>query len=61
MDNNQYHCPDGSGCVMGDTKPMPMRDSVNVTDTYGADVGMDAKNRIGSIAGTSKSDEADYA
>lgn len=54
---NDYHCPDGSGCVQGDSKPMPMRDAgTGATDTYGADLGMDSTNRIGSIKSSTQSD-----
>jgi hypothetical protein len=57
-----YHKPDGSGCVQGDTKNIPMREAgQGADDTYGADLGMDATNRIGSITGTSKSDGMDPA
>lgn len=62
MDNNDYHRPDGTGVVMGDTKPMPMREAgQGAPDTYGADLGMDATNRIGSIKSTSKSDGMETA
>jgi len=57
MNDNDYHKPDGSGVVQGDSKPMPMKNEGSMaTDTYGADLGPDATNRIGSIKSTSKSD-----
>lgn len=63
---NDKHCdyvkPDGSGHVQGDSKSMPMREAgQGATDTYGADLGMDSTNRIGSIKSTSKSDPMDPA
>jgi hypothetical protein len=65
MNQNQhtdYHRPDGSGVVQGDSKAMPMKDSGSMApETYGADLGSDATNRIGSIRSTSKSDPMDPA
>lgn len=56
---SQYR-PEGELC--GDYKPMPDRGTgTGVTDTYGADLGVDSTNRIGSIRSTSKSDGMDFA
>lgn len=59
MKNDQY-LPDGK--LQGDDKPMPNQGtSTGVTDTYGADLSQGADNRIGSIVGSSKSDDKDFA
>ena len=51
----QFYKPDGT--LQGDDKPMPDKGtSTGVTDTYGASVSQDADNRMGSIAGATKSD-----
>ncbi len=51
--------PTGDGELRGDTKPMPDRGTgTNVSDTYGADIGLNSTNRIGGISGATKSDPA---
>lgn len=47
-----------SGDLQGDTKPMPDRGTTTGLqgDTYGADLGCDATNGLGSITSTSRSD-----
>lgn len=47
-----------SGELQGDTKAMPDRGTATgVTDSYGADLGQGADNRMGSITGDTGSDE----
>lgn len=49
-----------TGELQGDDKPMPDRGtSSGVSDTYGADLGQEATNRIGSITSATKSDSGD--
>ena len=50
--------PDGGDMVRGDTKPMPDQGTTTGLngDTYGADIGCDAINRIGFISAYTKSD-----
>lgn len=51
-----------SGDLQGDTKPMPDRGTeTGVSDTYEADLGQSATNRIGSITGDTKSDGMGFA
>lgn len=51
-----------SGQLQGDTSPMPYREAgAGATDTYGADLGMDATNSEGSITGATKSDGMKFA
>ena len=56
-----YPSPDGSGVVQGDNKPMPYRGTGTGLngDTYGANLDMDADNRIVGISGYTKSDPWD--
>jgi hypothetical protein len=52
------HIP--SGEVQGDDRELPDRGtSTGVTDTYGADLSVDATNRRGSITNATKSDPPD--
>lgn len=45
--------------IRGDDRAIPDRGSKSgVTDTYGADLSPDAKNGIGGISGSTKSDPA---
>ena len=55
--------PNADGSIRGDTSDLPMRGSMtNVTDTYGADLGQSATNRMGKLTGTqSDSPEDCYA
>lgn len=58
--NGDMYCPTGE--LQGDTKPMPDRGtSTGVSDTYGADLGQDATNSLGSMGGAGKSDGKDMA
>lgn len=51
-----------SGKLQGDDRPMPNQGtSTGVTDTYGADLGQGADNRIGSIRGATRSDGKEFA
>lgn len=51
-----------SGKLQGDTKPMPDRGTgTGVTDTYGADIGLDATNRKGSLGKSTNSDGKEMA
>lgn len=60
MNMDQFYKPNGE--VQGDTTPMPNKGTGSgVTDTYGADIGATAENRIGSIAGAAKSDKPEPA
>jgi hypothetical protein len=59
MKNDQYT---PSGELQGDSAPMPNKGTdTGVTDTYGADLSQSADNRIGSIAGATKSDGMEFA
>lgn len=56
MSESNYK-PDGTGVVMGDTKPMPDRGTETgmtgfATDTGGMSLALDATNRIGALTGT---------
>lgn len=58
--NGDQYTPRGE--LSGDDKAIPSRGTdTGVTDTYGADLGGDSTNRIGSIRESSKSDGADFA
>jgi hypothetical protein len=49
-----------SGVLQGDDKPMEdCGTGTGCTDTYGADLGQDSINRLGSIRGATKSDSGD--
>lgn len=49
-----------SGELQGDAGKLPDRGTeTGVTDTYGADLGQNATNRMGSIRGACKSDSGD--
>lgn len=50
--------PDGGDQVRGDTKAMPDRGCTTGLngDTYGADIGCEATNRIRGISGATQSD-----
>lgn len=51
-----------NGKLQGDTKPMPDRGTGSgVTDTYGADIGVDSTNRQGSVGKASNSDGKEMA
>lgn len=51
-----------SGELQGDNKPIPNAGSeTGVTENYGADLSQGADNRMGSIAGSTKSDKGDTA
>ncbi len=51
-----------SGELQGDDKPMPNKGTeTGVTETYGADLGQNADNRVGAIGGSTKSDKGDTA
>lgn len=56
-----YPLPDGGDLVQGDDKAMPDRGTSSGMngDSYGADLGCEAKNRIVGIAGSTKSDPID--
>ena len=56
-----FPMPDGSGVVQGDSKAMPyMGTETGMNgDSYGADLGMDADNMMGSITSDTKSDAWD--
>jgi len=59
MSGEQY-IPNGE--LQGDSKPIPDRGSeTGVTDTYGADLSPDAKNRLGGIRGATQSDGMEAA
>lgn len=59
-ENGEQYTPNGQ--VQGDARHIPDRGtSEGVTDTYGADLGQNATNAMGSIKGTSKSDGMDPA
>lgn len=48
-----------TGNLEGDSKAMPDRGTgTGVTDTYGADLSLTARNRKGSITGATQSNEA---
>lgn len=48
-----------SGELQGDTKDLPDRGTgTGVTDTYGADIGPDAQNRMGRMKDCTESDPA---
>lgn len=56
MKDSNY-IPDGTGVVMGDTKPMPDRGTTTgmtgvSTELDGMSLGLDAINRMGSATGT---------
>lgn len=56
MKDSNY-IPDGTGVVMGDTKPMPDRGTGTGMTGYdpqleGTDIGLDSINRMGSATGT---------
>ncbi len=52
--------PNADGSLRGDDKPMPDRGTgTNVTDTYGADLSLKAKNTAGKITGATGSDSPD--
>lgn len=49
-----------SGELQGDDKPMPDRGTgTNVTDTYGADISLTARNRKGRMGDCTASDPAE--
>lgn len=51
-----------TGELQGDTSAMPNKGTgTAVTDTYGADIGVDSTNRQGSISGSTKSDGMEAA
>ena len=51
-----------NGKLQGDTSAMPSKGTgTAVTDTYGADIGVDSTNRQGSIGGSTKSDGMEAA
>lgn len=51
-----------TGELQGDTSAMPNKGTgTAVTDTYGADIGVDSTNRQGSIGGSTKSDGMEAA
>lgn len=57
---NGKYVPNGE--LQGDTAPMPDRGTdTGVTDTYGANLGQSADNRLGGIADATKSDPKDFA
>lgn len=59
-ENGEQYTPNGQ--VQGDARHIPDRGTAEgVTDTYGADLGQNATNAMGSIKGTSKSDGMDPA
>ena len=63
MSDSNYK-PDGTGVVMGDTKPMPDRGTTTGmtgmnTHSEGMGMGGDETNSMGSIAGATKSDPWD--
>lgn len=48
--------------LQGDTTPMPSRGTgTGVTDTYGAQTGPNSTNRLGNMAGSTKSDGMEAA
>ncbi len=52
--------PVKGGELRGDDKALPDRGSrTGVTDTYGADLSPGAQNKLGGIAGSTKSNPAD--
>lgn len=52
--------PNADGSLRGDDKNLPDRGtSSGVTDTYGADLSVGAKNRQGGITGATKSNPVD--
>lgn len=63
MSDSNYK-PDGTGVVMGDTKPMPDRGTKTGMTGYnihgdGMGLGMDDTNTMGSITGATGSDPMD--
>lgn len=57
MDGKNKDMYKPSGELQGDTKPMKdCGTKKGVTDTYGADIGLDATNRLGSLGSSTKSD-----
>jgi hypothetical protein len=51
-----------NGSLQGDTRPMPDKGTgTGMTDSYGADTSSEAKNQMGSIAGSTKSDKGEQA
>lgn len=57
--NGEQYVP--SGELQGDNTPMPNQGTgTGVTDTYGADLGQSADNRIGSIHRDAKSDAPEF-
>lgn len=64
MSESNYK-PDGSGVVMGDSKPMPNRGtttgSVGYGAPYGADISIKAINRLGSLDASSDPIDKDRA
>jgi hypothetical protein len=51
---DQFHKPDGSGNVQGDSKGMPDKGTSTGMngDTYGAGLGVDDTNSMGKVGGT---------
>jgi len=56
---DQFHKPNGTGKVQGDTRHMPDRGTGTGSNggDYGADLSQDATNRHGSLGGAAKSDK----
>lgn len=57
MDNTKGGMYKPSGVLQGDSSPIPNKGTgTGVTDTYGADIGPSATNRLGSMGSATDSD-----